>query len=207
MDSKSQFGQDIHLIANIFPNKKDGYFVEVGAYDGLSMSNSHMLENKFGWKGVCVECNPYWFSRLIINRPNTINIPYAVYNVNDRIIDFINDDTGGCSGFVETNSHYHILCKDIIKVPTKTLTTILDNVNAPSFIEFLSLDTEGSEYEILKCHDFNKYLFGYICVEHNHLEENRKKIRQLLEEKGYKFYRENSVDDDFIHTSICSQIL
>lgn len=206
MDSKSQFGQDIHLITNIFPNKKNGYFVEVGAYDGLSMSNSYMLENSFSWKGVCVECNPHWFSRLQANRPNTINIPYAVYNVNDKILDFIDDDTGGCSGFVETNSHCHILHKNIIQVQTRTLTTILESVNAPSFIEYLSLDTEGSEYEILNSHDFNKYLFGYICVEHNHIENNRMKIRNLLEEKGYKFYRENSVDDDFIHSSICSQI-
>jgi hypothetical protein len=88
------------------------------------------------------------------------------------------------------------------------LTTILDDIQAPSFIEFLSLDTEGSEYEILKAHDFDKYKFGYICVEHNRIEKNRKAIRELLESKGYQFYRENGdsqwgvIDDDYILQNI-----
>ena len=144
----------------------------------------------------------FWFSKLQVNRPNCININYAVYNEDDKKINFINDDEGGCSGFVETNSHTHILNKNIISVTTQKLTTILDGANSPKFIEFLSLDTEGSEYEILNSHDFNKYLFGYICVEHNYIEDNRQKIRTLLESKGYIFFRENNVDDDYIHNSI-----
>jgi|LauGreStaDraftv2_3_1035109.scaffolds.fasta_scaffold12342_2 hypothetical protein len=200
--STSQFGQDIHVIQNIYKNKKNGYFVEIGAYDGISMSNTNYLEKHFNWKGICVECNPLWYSRLINNRPNSINYDYAVYNKDNQTLDFINDDTGGCSGFVETNSHKHILHKQIITVNTRKLTTILDMANAPNFIEFLSLDTEGSEYEILNSHDFDKYKFGYICVEHNFIEANRKKIRELLETKGYRFYRENNVDDDFIHESL-----
>jgi hypothetical protein len=115
---------------------------------------------------------------------------------------FIDDNTGGCSGFVDTNTHTHILNKQIIDVQTKKLTTILDMANAPNFIDFLSLDTEGSEYDILNAHDFDKYLFGYICVEHNFINANRIKIRNLLESKGYVFYRNNNVDDDYIHSSI-----
>ena len=58
---------------------------------------------------------------------------------------------------------------------TKKLNTILDTNNAPKFIDFLSIDTEGSEYDILSAFDFSKYTFGYICVEHNHIENNRNK--------------------------------
>ncbi len=174
--NKSQFGQDEYVIN--FYNKKNGYFVEIGAYDGISMSNTYLLEHQYNWKGICVECNPTHYNNLIINRPNTINYNCAIYNHDDKLMDFINDDTGGCSGFVETNSHDFILHKEIITVKTNKLTTILDKSNAPQFIEFLSLDTEGSEYEILKSHDFNKYLFGYICVEHNFIEKNRKLIRE-----------------------------
>jgi FkbM family methyltransferase len=205
-NSKSQFGQDVHVIQNIYKGKQNGFFVEIGAYDGISMSNTQMLEQHYNWKGVCVECNPFWFSKLIANRPTCINMDVAVYNVDDKILEFINDDTGGCSGFVETNSHSHILHKNIIHVKTKTLTTILDSVNAPNFIEFLSLDTEGSEYEILASHDFNKYVFGYICVEHNFIETNRIKIKNLLENKGYIFVRENNVDDDYIHFSLVKDL-
>jgi FkbM family methyltransferase len=199
---KSQFAQDLHVIENVYKNKENGYFVEVGAYDGVSMSNSYLLEYKYNWKGICIECNPLHFSNLTKNRPNCINYDFAVYNEDDKIMSFINDDDGGCSGFVETNSHTHILTKDIITVKTKKLTTILEMTNSPNFIEFLSLDTEGSEYEILKEHDFEKYIFGYICVEHNHIQSNRTKIRELLESKGYIFVRENYVDDDYIHSSV-----
>ena len=203
---KSQFGQDVHVITNIYNNKQNGYFIEIGAYDGNNMSNTYLLEKQYNWKGICVECNPLHFSKLIINRPNCNNCGYACFNEDDKFMDFINDDTGGCSGFVVTNTHTHILNKGIIKVKTKTLSTILEYYNAPNFVEFLSLDTEGSEYDILKSHDFSKYLFGYICVEHNFIEINRRKIRELLEEKGYIFYRENNVDDDYIHNSILSKV-
>lgn len=199
---KSQFGQDKHVIENIYKNKKNGYFVEIGAYDGLEMSNTFLLEKLYNWKGICVECNPIYFSKLVQNRPDCYNCEYGVFNNDDKILSFINDDTGGCSGFVETNSHTHILNKNIIEVKTKKLTTILEMYNAPNFIDFLSLDTEGSEFDILNAHDFEKYLFGYICVEHNFIEKNRTRIRELLERKGYIFYRENNVDDDYIHSSI-----
>jgi len=199
---KSQFGQDRHVVETIYKNKKNGYFIEVGAYDGMYMSNTYLLEHKYDWKGICVECNPLHFSNLIKNRPHCDNCDYGVYHSDDNVLSFIDDDTGGCSGFVETNSHTHILHKKVIEVKTKTLTTILDMYNAPHFIDFLSLDTEGSEFDILNAHDFEKYTFGYICVEHNFIEKNRIKIRQLLESKGYIFYRENHVDDDYIHQSI-----
>jgi FkbM family methyltransferase len=199
---KSQFGQDLNLIENIYKHKENGFFVEVGAYDGLSMSNTYLLEYKYNWKGICVECNPIHFNNLINNRPNCNNCRYAVYSEDDKTMDFINDDDGGCSGFVETNSHNFILHKQVIEVKTKKLSTILEKFNAPNFIEFLSIDTEGSEFDILNAHDFDKYLFGYICVEHNFIDGNRKKIRELLESKGYIFYRENNVDDDYIHNSI-----
>jgi len=201
MFNKSQFGQDQHVI-NVFNQKQNGFFIEVGAYDGVSMSNSYLLEYQYGWKGICIEPNPTYFAQMVTNRPNCINLSCAVFNEDNKEMSFIDDKSGGCSGFVETNSHTHILHNPVITVTTKKLTTILEESNAPKFIDFLSLDTEGSEYEILNSHDFDKYIFGYICVEHNFIDSNRKKIRELLESKGYMFCRENNVDDDYIHTSL-----
>lgn len=199
VNAKSQLGQDVHVLHNIYKSKKNGYFVEVGAYDGIEYSNTYLMERDYGWKGILIECNPRWFSSIYQNR-DSIFMPYAVYNENNKILEFY--DTGhGLSGLVETNHHYSNQRAQVIQVMTKTLTQILDNANAPSFIEFLSLDTEGSEYEILRTHDFDKYKFGYICVEHNDVLQNRIMIRQLLESKGYLHYRENRVDDDYILAS------
>ena len=198
---KSQFGQDRHVINTIYNHKRDGFFVEIGAYDGVESSNTYAMEKGYGWKGLCVECNPRFYQTLIRTR-NCYKSNHAVYNVNGAVLDFYDSD--GYAGLVETNNHQHITNDPTIKVTTKTLTTLLDEIQAPPFIEFLSLDTEGSEYDILKAHDFDKYKFGYICVEHNRIDKNRKSIRELLESKGYRFYRENGdshwgiIDDDYI---------
>lgn len=201
-NAKSQLGQDIQVLHEIYKGKKNGYFVEIGAYDGIEYSNTYLMEKDYGWKGLLIECNVRWFPSIYEHR-DCVFMPYAAYNEDNKILEFY--DTGhGLSGLVETNKHvYQEECPKII-VLTKKLTTMLDNARAPNFIEFLSIDTEGSEYEILLHHDFDKYLFGYICVEHNFIEESRVKIRALLESKGYVLFRENRVDDDYIHKSLCS---
>lgn len=197
---KSQFEQDTHVL-EVYNNKRNGYFIEIGAYDGIESSNTYVLEKDFGWSGICVECNPRFYNSLVNSR-DCHKSNFAIYNTNGLVLDFF--DSGGYSGLVYTNNHAHIANDTKIKVHTKTLTTLLDEVNAPHFIEYLSLDTEGSEYDILKVHDFDKYKIGYICVEHNRVEKNRVAIRELLESKGYKFARENGdsqwgiIDDEYI---------
>lgn len=206
MESYSQFGQDVYAINEIYKQKRGGFFVEVGAYDGIESSNTLLLEKMYGWKGICVECSPRQYQSLCRNRPNTLNFPYAVFNENDKGLEFY--DSGGYAGLVKTNKHAHIVNDPKVIVTTKTLTTLLEMANAPQFIEYLSLDTEGSEYEILKAHDFSKYKFGYICVEHNRIQPNRDNIRTLLESKGYRFQRENGnaqwgvIDDEYILSNL-----
>ena len=85
-----------------------------------------------------------------------------------------------------------------IKVKTINFTEMLDDAQAPQFMEFLSLDTEGSEYDILNGLDHSKYRFGYISVEHNYKEPTRTKIKELLVSKGYTYKGPNKVDDDYI---------
>ncbi len=196
MQSFSQHGQDIHLIKHVYPDKRSGYFVEVGAHDGVMMSNTLLLEKYFNWRGLCIEPNTNNYSKLLAARKCDTS-PFAVYNVDDAEVDFMEDPHGGCSGIADTATGERF---PTVKVKTKKLTTLLDEHNAPNFIEYLSIDTEGSEYDILAAHDFERYRFGYICVEHNHHAENRRKIRQLLESKGYQFYRTNIVDDEYIYT-------
>ena len=208
MQFYSQFGQDSHALFSIYKGKRNGYFVEVGAYDGIESSNCLTMEKDFDWKGIAIECSPSKFALLQKNR-NCICVPYAVYKEDNEEMEFF--DSGGHAGLVKTNHHSHILKDRKIKVQTKNLTTLLREANAPAFIEYLSLDTEGSEYDILASHDFTQYLFGYICVEHNHVDANRKKIRSFLESKGYVFTKVNGspqwgeIDDEYIHQSLLTQ--
>jgi hypothetical protein len=78
----------------------------------------------------------------------------------------------------------------------------LEKYNAPLFIDYLSIDTEGSELEILKSVDLQKYKFGLIDVEHNYQEPRRTQIRELLTLNGYEFIRQNKFDDCYKHSSV-----
>lgn len=196
--SFSQFGQDLHVVNTIFNGKEGGYFVEVGASEGIWGSNTLLLEQKYGWNGICIECNPRMFDVLSQKRKCHC-CSAAIYDQDDQTLQFYDANIGGHSGLAETITNPEVKTySNVIQVQTKTLMTVLDQFKAPPFIDFLSLDTEGSEYKILQAMDFTKYKFGYICVEHNYVEPNRTLIRTLLESKGYVFYRQNEVDDDYI---------
>ena len=78
--SYSQYGQDVYLINSIFPDRINGYFVDVGAYDGITLSNTFILEKHLGWSGICIEPNPEAFEKLRANR-SCICFPSALRKV------------------------------------------------------------------------------------------------------------------------------
>jgi FkbM family methyltransferase len=184
--SKSQLGQDI-LGLSVSGLDKPGFFVEFGASDGVALSNTHMLEKHFGWSGILCEPSTAWHGALKQNR-NCIIDTRCVYSVSGEKISFSENYLGELSAitaYAEPNA------KGVLKrttssyeVETISLLDLLKAHNAPKYIEFLSIDTEGSEFEILKNFDFQSYRFGSICVEHN-FAETREKINSLLLANGY----------------------
>ena len=197
--SYSQLGQDIK-VADYYNNKHEGFFVEIGAYDGIALSNTYALERYLGWNGICVEPLSSRYADLIKNRTaRCCNL--AVYNQSDLTLVF---DIEGNAGMLSGISS-HIDChkaivnqnKKTITMKTISLNHLLERYNAPNFIEYLSLDTEGSEYEILKTLDFNKWKFGIIDVEHNYVEPRRTMIKTLLLRNGYAYIGPNEFDDSY----------
>jgi FkbM family methyltransferase len=202
--SYSQLAQDLTVI-NFF-KKFNGYFIEIGAIDGIELSNTYLLEKKYNWKGICVEPIPRKFDMLCKNRPNSLCSNKAVFSESNRtvIFDIANNAEflSGISDCIDCHSAAVNANKTQIVVQTITLNDLLEQFNAPPFIEYLSLDTEGSELEILKAVDFQKYTFGIIDVEHNFVEPRRTQIRELLTSNGYVFVKENQWDDHYIHKSL-----
>jgi FkbM family methyltransferase len=202
----SQLGQDLAVL-DFYKEKREGFFVEIGAVDGIEISNTYLLETKYNWKGICVEAIPDKFEKLVKNRPNSKCISKAVFRETGLKVPFsichslelvsgMNDYLGGnWRPTVENN-------RTVIDVETITLNDILDENEAPLFIDYLSLDTEGTELEILKSVDLNKYTFGLIDVEHNYLEPERTNIRDFLTSNGYSFKIDNMWDDQYIHNSL-----
>lgn len=203
--SKSQMGQDLEVV-KFYNKKRDGFFIEVGASDGIELSNTYLLEKEYNWRGICCEPIPSVFERLTKNRPNSICFNDAVYDQSGLTVTFhIANKHSLLSGIAKNIDRHKPTVdsdKTVIQVKTISLLDVLDKANAPSFIEYMSLDTEGSEYEILKNFDFEKYRFGLIDIEHNYIEPRRTEIRNFLISKGYIYKGENIQDDMYKHSSL-----
>lgn len=196
MEYQSQIGQDKYIIEHIFNYKKNGYFIELGAADGKNLSNTYCLEKHFNWDGLCIEPNPLFHEKLKQNRNCKLDFSPVFSKSGEKVKFTVAEEYSGISNYILKNCNVY-KGKGEIELETKTLTEILDANNAPSYIDYMSLDTEGTELEILKGLDFNKYKIAYISVEHNH-QPQRWDIMDFLLKRGYKFSRWNRFDDEYM---------
>jgi len=188
--------------------KRDGFFVEFGATDGVLLSNSWLLEKHFGWRGICAEPNPKLFERLQQNRSCTLS-PACVYRTSGERMRFVLADAyGGLEELAGEDQHVdkrnaYASVGDVIEVNTISLMDLLDQQGAPAVIDYLSIDTEGSELAILEGIDWSRYQFRCITVEHNFTEQ-RKGIQALLEAQGYQ-RREQQWDDWYVRRDVLAE--
>jgi FkbM family methyltransferase len=201
--SKSQICQDVFVACHLKLWKKTSahrYFVEFGATDGVAMSNTYIFEKRFGWKGLLIEPARVWKSRLIENRSCDLDFR-CVFNVTGENIEFNESEDAVYSTiqhFSQTDTHFEkreIGSKYLVE--TVTLHDVLESHNAPKVIDYLSIDTEGSEFLILKALDFSLWTFRVITVEHNFTPQ-RELINELLTLNGYRRVLDNiSYMDDW----------
>jgi FkbM family methyltransferase len=165
----SQSNQD-KWVVEFLKFKKNGYFIELGAYDGIQTSNTYYMETNLGWEGICVEANPRVYQSLIKNRKSK-NINVALNNYVGECF-FTNDK-------ITTTG---------VKVPCNTLNNILQECNCPKDIDYLSIDIEGYEYIVLKDFNFKEWNIGLITVEHNLYcdgNDRKNKLYELLTNNGF----------------------
>lgn len=201
--SNAQIQQD--LIASFLFPEPGNYFVEFGATDGVSLSNTCLLEAKFGWTGLLSEPGLKWQEDLVKNRKCAIDFR-AVAGVSGEKRFFIEAFEGEYStlaDFSNIGTHTHVRDSGIeYLVETVSLNDLLEEHKAPKDIQMMSIDTEGSELEILSKFDFDKHRIAFFVIEHNYTQ-NEKQIDELLMKNGYfRFLREVSEFDAwYIHTS------
>lgn len=194
----SSFHPELEIrLLKLFNNKTDGFFVDIGAHDGISGSNTYFLEN-LGWSGVCVEPLKYIYDQLIVNR-KCVCENCALWTKNGKVSFMsLSGYTQMLSGIVESYNPRHILrikdelnyhggLSEIIEVPSKTFDSVVKVKN----IDFLSIDTEGSELDILQTIDFDFYDIRVICVENNYGDP---KINEFLSEKNYTLIQTYNID-------------
>lgn len=175
--------QDIFALL-LSGGKRDGFFVEFGACDGLVANNTLTLEREFGWRGILAEPCTFWHERLHRNRTARIDTR-CVSSVTGDKLEFYQSSLPGNSS-PDKNHPYLGSVLDSYTVETVSLLDLLKDHDAPRFIDFLSVDTEGHEMDVFKNFDFDQYKFGFICVEQHEQVTPEESVQPLLEAAGYK---------------------
>ena len=205
----SQYEQDKFVNELFFHNKKNGFFVDIGAHDGRTYSNTLFFEESLGWRGICFEPLAEPFTKLVANRPNSFCYNACVsWQKGEQRFFEVQGYSQMLSGLVDTYDPRHLerLKKEIklyggsyrvIVVPVVQFNEIMQEKNVQK-VDFLSLDTEGSEIEILKTIDFDAVKIDVIAVENNYLTKD---IRDFLILKGYHFVIHKG-DEIYVHSRL-----
>lgn len=196
---EGQIGQDYYVINDIYKRKRGGFFVEFGACDGIFLSNTYILEKYFGWSGVCIEPLEDYYHELRKNR-NCIVSNDLLFSKSGQQVNFSCQSNMEVSGIVEYKKN-HFYKDNVIIKKTKTLNEVLDQNHCQTKIDYLSIDTEGTELEILSTFNFEKYFINYLCIEHGNNEKYEKEISSFLGGKGFSLKRKNHWDSEYINNN------
>lgn len=179
MNSYNQAGQEVWVRSQL-NDKRNGFFLDIGAYDGVESSNTFFLEKELGWNGICIESNPNYFNVLKSTRScklvNVACMPYKGHCVFNGI------------------NTYPVASQGPNTVECDLLESILLSSNAPSSIDYASFDIEGHELSVLESFPFDKYDIRLMTIEHNLYligDVYKTRIYNLLSSKGYARAVEN----------------
>jgi FkbM family methyltransferase len=184
--SYSQLRQDIFALYH--RQDSPGYFVEFGSLDGIDTSNTYLLEKHHGWTGILAEPLPRFHEDLRRNRTCIIE-PRCVFSHSGDVVQFGEVEDFPAVSTLISHKDQHSMWKEkrqtnkVHDVVTVSLDDMLDEHNAPAVIDYLSIDTEGSEYTILSAYSF-KRPFNTMTVEYANREE-REKLFNLLTAHKY----------------------
>ncbi len=194
----SQAGQDQWVVRDVFNFKTNGYFVDIGAFDGINLSNTYWLEKYLGWRGICVEADPKTFTLLRKNRH--CECLKACVGLPSTQINFISG-VGPYSGASETSlreEQAKISGGENIILPTASLQEILKSFNAPDVIDYLSIDVEGMEEQVMSGFPFHDVRF--LCAT---IERPNKAVRMIMQEQGYLLVVDQpGLDAFYIHPQV-----
>lgn len=216
----SQSGAVEEIFGIYTPDNPRPFYIEIGCWDGELISQSKFLEEK-GWKGICIDPFPRNFEKrncILIDKAidglHTGKKPFIKVSIDRRY----GGDVSYFSGFKETIQNGKAYNNDTIwnliqthcdyeeiEVNTISVRDFFNTYNIPHHVEFLSVDTEGSEYNILKEINYEEYSFDFIMAEHNNSTESKYGIKNLLESKGYTLCKGTHIDDIYINNTLIEE--
>lgn len=207
--SRGENFQDI-FAALVLEERTSGFFVEFGATDGVQGSNSYLMEKTFGWSGILAEPARCWHDALQHNRSAEISHKCVWRESGVRLPFREARDAGFSTLDTLTSNDRHATCRvaaEIYEVETITLDQLLSEYEAPQVIEYLSIDTEGSEFDILEILDFDRHRPLVLTIEHNY-RPDREKMIALMSAKGYVCAptRISAYDDWYVYSALANRL-
>ena len=197
--------QDRWVIEEVYKGKKGGFFVELGAADGLFDSNTYILEKRYGWRGLLIEPNPVNFAKIAGPHKRTSTaVPLAV-DPEPGVLEFLIDGQRSSllveevDNLTERRADKLKRFRDagkVIEVESVPLEEVFARYDAPADIDFFSLDVEGSETRILRNFPFDRYRFLAMTIERPTPELN-----EILFANGYHFVKNSLYDTFYVHES------
>ena len=193
--------QEYIFIKKVFPTLTNGVCIEVGAYDGVSLSNTKHFE-EIGWRSLCIEPIPSAFEKCKISRKECYQCCISENDYNDKefTIFHLNENLCAISSLEPDkrliDSHSHLITDTTkIMVKVRSLNSLLSELNFPKDIDFISIDTENTELDVLKGIDLNVYNVKLFVIENNY---NEPFCKDYLSQYGYEKICRIAVNDFFI---------
>lgn len=186
----SQQDEDKYIIQYLLKkNITDGTFLEVGGCDGILYSNTKTLEDYFNFKGILIEPQKHYYDKLIINRPKCFCYNYAISTENSEQVNFIGNNPMG--GIIKTmqDTHLNIFVNNsTYKVKNTSIKNII-NDSSLNYIDFMFIDVEGGELEVLETIDFSFPIFCIIIEAASNEQEKNTIFGNYLKSKNF-IYKE-----------------
>lgn len=198
----SQCGEDKFLYENYFKDDEteNGFFIELGAMDGVTYSNTLFYENQLGWNGVLIEPQVQMFRQLERNRPKCYNFNYAISEIDGEVVFTGYNAIGGVDSDMTDwyKKDHNWSDKDKYIVKSKPMKSVLKDVPI-SKVDLFSIDVEGGELSVLNTFDWNIHVRIILIEMTKYDPERNDKIRKLLDEKNFVFANKVAANEVWIN--------
>lgn len=196
----SQQGEDLFVFLNFINRaREDGRYLELGALDGVTYSNTKFFQDHLKFTGVLIEPLPNVYESLVINRPLDKTYNVAISS-SEKPVSFVGNwaTAGMTSTMSDTFKRDHHPNSNTYQVQSKNLGSLLEEADI-GYLDLFCLDVEGAELEVLETMDWSIPVY-VVCIElDGNNEEKDEACREILRNNGFSFEQRMCINEFWVN--------